>query len=88
MQQQAYPSWEICLNEHFVRAGEIIIARKMGKIIESDEGLKSNLIKGFRYLPYIVKELERYNVPGSRQSQYADQVRQILISMASADFSD
>lgn len=87
MQQQAYPTWNICLNEHFVRAGEIIIARKMGKYSEAADGLASNIKKGFRYLPFIVEELERYNIAGKRRQKYSEQVLQILLAMSSNNFS-
>ena len=61
MKRQAYPSWKISLYEHFVRAGEVIIATKMGKDDEASAGLSSNIQKGYKYLPFIVDQLKEYD---------------------------
>jgi hypothetical protein len=57
MSKKAYTSWTICLYEHFVRAGEVIIARKGGHPDEAEKILKDNAKGKFVYLAFIVKEL-------------------------------
>lgn len=62
MENQGYNTWKSCVIEHFVRAGEIIIARNLG-YDKSAEKLQAHYIKDrrFIYLPVIIKELELYN---------------------------
>jgi hypothetical protein len=74
MTSQGYPEWKNCLNEHFVRAGEIIIARNMGHSKESID-LQKHYIKNrkFIYLPEILTELSRYNTHKSISYQQAVQ---------------
>lgn len=36
MSKLAYTSWMMCLYEHFVKAGEVIIARKLGNAKEAE----------------------------------------------------
>jgi hypothetical protein len=62
MSDQGYNSWKTCLYEHFVRAGEIIIAKKLdnnGRIAE----LRSWYVerRKFKYLPILIQELEKYD---------------------------
>jgi hypothetical protein len=61
MSEQSYPTWRYCLNEHFVRAGEVMISRKLGKLDEADH-LQSHYVheRQFIYLPLILEELEQY----------------------------
>lgn len=54
MMSQGYMNWTSCLYEHFVRAGEVIIARKMGDEASATSILKDNEKKGYRYLPFLV----------------------------------
>lgn len=60
MTQQGYPSWTIALYEHFVRAGEVIIARKLGNHTRAEEILHDHKNKHYLYLPQIVAILENY----------------------------
>jgi hypothetical protein len=59
MDNQGYQTWKTCLVEHFVRAGEIIIARKTGRVREADDLLKNYVeTRKFVYLPKIIPVLE------------------------------
>ena len=62
MSDQGYISWEYCLEEHFVRAGEVLIARNLGNLEEARQ-LQEHYIRDrkFIYLPLILEELEKYN---------------------------
>lgn len=62
MENQGYNTWKSCVIEHFVRAGEIIIARNLG-YQTSAEKLQAEYInkRRFIYLPVMIKELELYN---------------------------
>jgi hypothetical protein len=62
MTSQGYPAWKVCLIEHFVRAGEIVIARNLGNTAAAQH-LKDHYINNrkFIYLPTILAELENYN---------------------------
>lgn len=62
MEDQGYIEWKYCLDEHFVRAGEVIIARNLGHTKEAEE-LEAHYIndRKFLYLPLIIEELENYN---------------------------
>jgi hypothetical protein len=62
MSKQGYTQWKSCLYEHFVRAGEVVIAKKMGYMQEA-ENLKNNYINNrkFIYLPLLIEELDIYS---------------------------
>ncbi len=72
MSGQAYSDWKICLYEHFVRAGEIIIARNLGYREEAENLLNQYVVtRKFIYLPIIIKVLEDYNkTPGGSYKDY------------------
>lgn len=62
MSNQGYNTWRACLYEHFVRAGEIMIAEKIG----DTQGAKNLLStyqqdRRFDYIPTIITELRKYN---------------------------
>jgi hypothetical protein len=78
MKRQSYPSWTTCLYEHFVRAGEVIIARKLGDPVRADEIMKDNLDKGFIYLPSIVSELERFDGDAGQHGSYEQFLPQVI----------
>ena len=61
MEDQGYNNWQTCLYEHFVRAGEVVIARILGNHKDAEQ-LQSDYItnRKFIYLPVIIKELEKY----------------------------
>ena len=77
MTDQGYDNWMTCLYEHFVRAGEVVIARNMG-YAENAEKLENDYINNrkFIYLPIIVKELERYN--NNKQVSYSDVIKKVM----------
>jgi Domain of unknown function (DUF4932) len=60
MAKKAYPNWKICLYEHFVRAGEILIARELGDEARAATILNEYSQAGFIYLPVIVDQLAIY----------------------------
>jgi hypothetical protein len=62
MTRQGYPTWKYCLDEHFVRAGEVLIARKLGNTRDAEQ-LQKHYIqeRKFIYLPVIIRELEIYS---------------------------
>eukprot|EP01098_Paradermamoeba_levis_P014208 TRINITY_DN6721_c0_g1_i1.p1 TRINITY_DN6721_c0_g1~~TRINITY_DN6721_c0_g1_i1.p1 ORF type:complete len:387 (-),score=-15.84 TRINITY_DN6721_c0_g1_i1:34-1194(-) len=62
MANQGYTQWKACLCEHFVRAGEIVIAQNLGNVADAQR-LKDQYIneRKFIYLPLILDELATYN---------------------------
>jgi hypothetical protein len=62
MTQQGYPTWKYCLDEHFVRAGEVMVARSLGNTKDAED-LQDHYVeeRKFIYLPIIIKELEAYS---------------------------
>jgi hypothetical protein len=61
MTKLAYPTWKICLYEHFVKAGEVILAEKLGRKKDAQEMLENGRNAGFIYLPEIVQRLKEYD---------------------------
>ena len=82
MKKQSYTSWNACLYEHFVRAGEVIIARKLGNNAGAERKLVEDLQKGFAYLPQIVRELESFDQRANRQETYQEKVGEIIQHLA------
>lgn len=66
MYKQGYPNWEDCVYEHFVRAVEVIMAKKYASKA-AYENLKKEYIeeKQFIYIPKIVDVLKNYKKEGS-----------------------
>jgi len=62
MSDQGYNTWKVCLYEHFVRAGEIMIAEKLGDT-EGAKRLHSEYEQDrkFVYIPAILVELKKYD---------------------------
>ena len=62
MENQGYNTWKICMYEHFVRAGEVFIALKLGNEQEAKE-LENDYIQNrkFVYIPIILKALKEYD---------------------------
>ena len=81
LSKQSYPSWIIALYEHFVRAGEVIIARKLDNHAEADRILRNNATNSFIYLPAIVAQLENYDRYRHQHKSYDDFVRRALESL-------
>ncbi|WP_439556262.1 DUF4932 domain-containing protein [Dyadobacter sp.] len=73
MADQGYTTWKACLSEHFVRAGEVVIARNLGKKADA-ERLMQHYVQDrkFIYLPVILRELEAYNA--NQERVYSDAV--------------
>lgn len=78
MSKLAYTSWTMCLYEHFVKAGEVIIARKLGNTKEAEKILEDNLKAKFVYLPSIVTELEKYDKNKNHYKSYDNAVSVII----------
>ncbi|WP_276484067.1 DUF4932 domain-containing protein [Paraflavitalea pollutisoli] len=73
MSNQGYDNWQSCLIEYFVRAGEVVIARKMGNPASANKLLKSYVEqRRFVYLPLFIEQLEAYDRDPSMA--YADAV--------------
>jgi hypothetical protein len=72
MAKQGYPEWKYSLYEHFVRAGEILIAKNMGHTKEANQ-LQKQYIENrkFIYLPDILEVLHQYNSQKSISYQQA-----------------
>ncbi len=60
MARKAYTSWKMCLYEHFVKAGEILISRYMGNKKTASQMIADCVRDGFIYVPFIVNELQSY----------------------------
>jgi hypothetical protein len=54
MTRQNYTQWKHCVYEHFVRAGEVLIARKLGNTKDAEELQKYYIEdRKFIYLPVL-----------------------------------
>jgi hypothetical protein len=60
MEKRAYPSWRICLYEHFVKAGEYLVALKSGDTARAKTFMKDAVEAGFIYLPLLAEELAHW----------------------------
>lgn len=70
MSDQGYNTWGACVYEHFVRAGEIIIADKIQSKKNNESLLEEYIEKRqFKYLPEIIIELKKYK-KGEYKSYY------------------
>jgi hypothetical protein len=70
----SYPNWKICLYEHFVRAGEVVIARRLGQPQSAEALYKYHHDElGFVYLPQIIQALEK-----NSQKSYSKLVADII----------
>jgi hypothetical protein len=73
MDNQGYSTWKSCVTEHFVRAGEVMIAKRMGRSAASEKLLKNYIDKRkFIYLPIIIETMESAIAGGKT---YSDAVR-------------
>lgn len=62
MENQGYNTWYSCLGEYFVRAGEVVIARKLGNLVSAERLQKEYMnTRKFIYLPLVIGELEKYD---------------------------
>lgn len=72
MKKQAYPSWEICVNEHLVRAVTTRLAyREMGREA-GEKALLYEKTKGFFYVEALCERLEQYETARDRYRTFAD----------------
>lgn len=77
---QGYHTWESCVIEHFVRAGEIFIPEVMGDTTRSESLMKVYVEeKEFVYLPFVVKQLKSYRI--DQDLSYQEAVRQTLADL-------
>lgn len=61
MEEQGYNTWESCVIEHFVRAGEVVVAAQMGSPGVAEK-LKQEYVndRRFIYLPMLIDALREY----------------------------
>lgn len=81
MEQQGYTTWKTCLYEHFVRAGEVLVALSMGDRTGAAR-LRRHYTEDrqFRYLPEILEGLEGFR---EKKRTYAGAVARIVAGWAS-----
>ena len=60
MSRQAYSSWLISMYEHFVRLGEYVLLDMAGFKDENISNYKSNLKRGFVFLPFLKDKVNEY----------------------------
>ncbi|MDN3659197.1 DUF4932 domain-containing protein [Ferruginibacter paludis] len=84
MRKQSYTNWVQSLYEHFVRAGEVIIARQLGDTSHAEEIIRSNVKGGFTYLPFIVKKLEMFEKDINPNKNYNAFVETIMLELKEA----
>ncbi len=81
MANQGYLNWKVCLYEHFVRAGEIIIASNLGNKEGSEFLFEHHVVKNdFIYIPIILKHLNYYNDNKDKIS-YLESVEKAILEM-------
>ncbi|MRX41008.1 DUF4932 domain-containing protein [Flavobacterium sp. LC2016-23] len=76
---QGYNEWKICLYEHFVRAGEIVIAKLLGDDNKAQEIMNDNVTnRSFIYLPQIAEKLEYWYYNEFFTKTYPQKVDEII----------
>lgn len=77
MQSQNYPEWSFSVDEHFVRAGEVLIPEMMNNKSLSESNLLFHTEENnFIYLPFIVDQLRKYRILGG--FSYEDSAKKTL----------
>ncbi len=71
-------TWNICLHEHFVKAGEIIIARELGQTERTEKMMNESVKDNYRYLPQITKQLKIYNEHKDRYKSYNNYIINVI----------
>jgi hypothetical protein len=61
MVKHGYTAWVQCLYEHFVKAGEVIIAEKLGDTAKARSLMTDFVNTRFIYVPAIVEEMRKYD---------------------------
>lgn len=74
MTERAYIMWTSCLYEHFVKAGEAIIAEKIGDTARAKVFIQDAVKAGFIYVPFIVDELKKWDKNYSGAVSYDEAV--------------
>ena len=78
MSSKGYIYWISCLYEHFVKAGEVLIARQLGQNERAEKLMEDNVKEKFLYLPQIVQQLEIYNDNKKNYKSYDDYIVQVV----------
>jgi hypothetical protein len=77
MADQGYNTWKVCAYEHFVRAGEIMIADKLGDKETANKILYDYKKKRqFDYIPDILEQLKKYD--SGEYESYVQTVRSTM----------
>lgn len=80
MAAQGYLDWPSCVNEHFVRAGEVLIPELMNDLATSKSNLKQNAEgREFIYLPFIVDRLRKYRI--EEGLSYKQSIRKAMLDL-------
>lgn len=80
MRPQGYPEWQYCVNEHFVRAGEVLIPELMNDTTLSESNLMWNTEeKDFIYLPFIVHQLRSYRI--EKDLSYKESIQKTMLDL-------
>lgn len=80
MSAQGYPEWSYAINEHFVRAGEVLIPELLNDTVMSESTLKWNTEeRSFIYLPFIVERLRNYRI--TEGLSYGQSIRNTMIDL-------
>lgn len=83
MKKQGYVNWLQSLYEHLVRAGEVIVAEKIGDSARAVDIEKGNLKSGFIYLPFMVQELKKWD-KGTASGDFNTTVLQMMMKLKEA----
>src|SRR6186713_2605571 len=83
MKKQGYTMWLMSLYEHLVRAGEVIVADKIGDSTRAVIILQDNLKKGFIYLPFMVQELQKWD-RNTSSGDFDNAVLQMMMKLKEA----
>ncbi|WP_162915394.1 DUF4932 domain-containing protein [Paraflavitalea soli] len=83
MKKHGYTIWLQSLYEHLVRAGEVIVAEKIGDSTRAVSMLQSNIKSGFIYLPFMVQELKKWDKSNS-SVDFNNEVLQMIVKLKEA----
>jgi hypothetical protein len=83
MKKQGYIIWLQSLYEHLVRAGEVIVAEKIGDSTRATSSLQDNLKNGFIYLPFMVQELKKWD-KNTSSDNFNNAVLQMMMKLKEA----
>lgn len=83
MKKQGYTAWLMSLYEHLVRAGEVIVADKIGDSTRAISVLQDNVKNGFIYLPFMVQELKKWD-RNTSSNNFNNAVLQMMLKLKEA----